>query len=59
MKRNPRKVKWTKAYRVLRGKDLSADKVFQFESRRNRIMKYDRVTVNSTLKVLQSFRKNP
>lgn len=57
MKRNPRKVKWTKAYRVLRGKDLSADKVFQFESRRNRIMKHDRVTVNSTLKVLQSLEK--
>jgi large subunit ribosomal protein L24e len=57
MKRNPRKVKWTKAYRVLRGKDLSADRVFQFESRRNRIMKYDRTIVNSTLKAIQSIEK--
>jgi large subunit ribosomal protein L24e len=57
MKRNPRKVKWTKAYRVLRGKDLSADKVFQFESRRNRIIKYNRGTVNSTIKAIQSLEK--
>jgi ribosomal protein L24E len=58
MKRNPRKVKWTKAYRVLRGKDLSADKVFQFESRRNRIIKYNRGTVNSTIKAIQSLEKD-
>ena len=30
MKRNPRKVKWTKAYRVLHGKDAATDSVFQF-----------------------------
>ena len=27
MKRNPRKVKWTKAYRVLHGKDAATDSV--------------------------------
>ena len=49
MKRNPRKVKWTKAYRALQGKDLRGDAVFNFERRRNRPLKYNRTLVRSTL----------
>jgi hypothetical protein len=36
MKRNPRKVRWTKAYRKLAGKELAEDATFEMERRRNR-----------------------
>ena len=42
MKRNPRKVAWTKAYRKLAGKELAEDATFELERRRNRPEKYDR-----------------
>eukprot|EP00792_Barthelona_sp_PAP020_P009210 TRINITY_DN3279_c4_g2_i1.p1 TRINITY_DN3279_c4_g2~~TRINITY_DN3279_c4_g2_i1.p1 ORF type:complete len:164 (-),score=41.82 TRINITY_DN3279_c4_g2_i1:240-731(-) len=42
MKRNPRKVAWTKAYRKTRGKDLVSDKVYEFEKRRNEPLRYNR-----------------
>lgn len=54
MKRNPRKVKWTKAYRVIHGKDLSGDSSFNFERRRNRPVKYDREITRATLKAMQT-----
>ena len=53
MKRNPRKVKWTKAYRVLHGKDAAADSVFQFERKRNRPERYDRNVTQSTLRAIK------
>jgi large subunit ribosomal protein L24e len=53
MKRNPRKVKWTKAYRVLHGKDASADSVFQFERKRNRPERYDRNVTQTTLRAMK------
>ena len=53
MKRNPRKVKWTKAYRVLHGKDTATDSVFQFERRRNRPERYDRNVTQSTLRAMK------
>jgi len=36
MKRNPRKLKWTKAYRKSAGKELKVDSAFDFEKQRNR-----------------------
>eukprot|EP01023_Acetabularia_acetabulum_P037114 TRINITY_DN3515_c0_g1_i1.p1 TRINITY_DN3515_c0_g1~~TRINITY_DN3515_c0_g1_i1.p1 ORF type:complete len:162 (-),score=3.76 TRINITY_DN3515_c0_g1_i1:452-937(-) len=42
MKRNPRKVRWTKAFRKLAGKELSKDASLEFERRRNRGVKYNR-----------------
>ncbi|KAM3288832.1 hypothetical protein P3S67_022262 [Capsicum chacoense] len=42
MKRNPHKVKWTKAYRRLHGKDMTQDSTFEFERKRNRPERYDR-----------------
>jgi large subunit ribosomal protein L24e len=48
MKRNPRKVKWTKAYRKLAGKELAEDATFEMERRRNRPEKYDRELVHKT-----------
>ncbi|XP_022184484.2 probable ribosome biogenesis protein RLP24 [Nilaparvata lugens] len=41
-KKNPRKVKWTKAYRKTAGKELAIDPVFELEKRRNQPLKYDR-----------------
>ncbi|KAK9714427.1 hypothetical protein RND81_06G093400 [Saponaria officinalis] len=52
MKRNPRKVKWTKAYRRLHGKDMTQDTTFEFERKRNRPEKYDRNQMQDTLKAI-------
>ena len=40
-KKNPRKFKWTKAYRAAMDKDLVVDSTLDFEQRRNRPFKYD------------------
>merc|ERR1712007_200241 len=53
MKRNPRKVKWTKAYRKLHGKELTKDTTFEFERKRNRPERYDRNLVQDTLKAIK------
>lgn len=52
MKRNPRKLRWTKAYRRANGKELAIDTTFAFERRRNRVLKYDRDLVANTLKAM-------
>merc|ERR1719482_2692669 len=41
-KKNPRKVKHTKAFRKSAGKELAVDPSFEFEKRRNIPVKYDR-----------------
>ncbi|CAK9229855.1 unnamed protein product [Sphagnum troendelagicum] len=53
MKRNPRKVKWTKAYRKLHGKELTQDTTFEFERRRNRPERYNRDLVDQTLNAIK------
>lgn len=52
-KRNPRKVKWTKAFRKARGKELTTDASLEFEKRRNCPIKYDRETWNNTIKAMK------
>jgi len=52
-KRNPRKTKWTKAYRKSAGKEMSVDSTFEFEKRRNRPVRYNRETMGSTLKAIK------
>ena len=42
-------VKWTKAYRKSRGKELAMDSTFDFERRRNRPVRYNRDLVAKTL----------
>jgi len=41
-KKNPRRVRWTKAYRKTIGKELAIDPSFEIEKRRNIPLKYDR-----------------
>nr|XP_043624775.1 probable ribosome biogenesis protein RLP24 [Erigeron canadensis] len=57
MKRNPRKVKWTKAYRRLHGKDMTQDTTFEFERKRNRPERYDRNVTEQTLKAIKEIDK--
>ncbi|URD97993.1 Ribosome biogenesis protein [Musa troglodytarum] len=57
MKRNPRKVKWTKAYRRLHGKDMTQDSTFEFERKRNRPERYDRNVTEMTLKAIKKIDK--
>lgn len=57
MKRNPRKVKWTKAYRRLHGKDMTQDSTFEFERKRNRPERYDRTLAENTLKAIKTIDK--
>ena len=52
-KKNPRKFRWTKAFRAANGKDLVVDKTFDFEVRRNRPVKYDRDLVARTLRTMR------
>ena len=57
LKRNPRKVRWTKAFRKVRGKEMSVDPTFEMEKRRNRPVKYDRDLVGSTLRAMAKARE--
>ncbi|KAJ9082741.1 ATPase-activating ribosome biosynthesis protein [Entomophthora muscae] len=53
MKRNPRKVRWTKAFRKSAGKEMTIDSTFEFEKRRNIPVRYDRNLVATTVKVMK------
>ncbi|KAG2468294.1 RLP24 protein, partial [Polypterus senegalus] len=48
-KRNPRKVRWTKAFRKSAGKELTVDNSLEFEKRRNVPVKYQRELWNKTV----------
>lgn len=56
MKRQPRKLKWTKTHRALRGKEMIVDSsllLSQFSKRRNVPVKYDRNLVAATVKAME------
>lgn len=52
-KKNPRKVKWTKAYRKTVGKELAVDPSFEFERQRNIPVKYNRELWNKTVEAIK------
>ncbi|EGI63634.1 PREDICTED: probable ribosome biogenesis protein RLP24 [Acromyrmex echinatior] len=52
-KKNPRKVKWTKAFRKTVGKDLAVDPSFEFEKRRNVPIKYNRELWSKTIEAMK------
>jgi len=53
MKRNPRKVRWTKAFRKTHAKEMAMDSTLEMEKRRNRPPKYDREQMRTTLKAMK------
>lgn len=56
-KRNPRKSKWTKAFRRAAGKEMTVDTTFDFEKRRNRPVKYDREAMGKTLLAMKKVKE--
>lgn len=57
LKRNPRKVRWTKAYRKAAGKELARDATFDFERLRHRPVKYDRDLTKATVRAMDKVQK--
>lgn len=53
MKRNPRKLAWTKAFRRAHGKEMTVDSTLSFAARRNVPVRYNRDLVATTLKAMQ------
>jgi large subunit ribosomal protein L24e len=56
MKRQPRKLKWTKSHRAARGKEMIVDSslvLSQFAKKRNVPVKYDRNLVAATVNAMQ------
>ena len=52
-KKNPRKLKWTKAYRMAHGKEMSNDAVLEFEQKRNIPTRYNRDLMVKTLQTMK------
>ncbi|KEZ46886.1 hypothetical protein SAPIO_CDS0222 [Scedosporium apiospermum] len=53
MKRNPRKLKWTKAFRKAAGKEMLVDSTLQFAARRNVPVRYNRDLMTKTLSAMK------
>ncbi|KAI1267421.1 ribosomal protein L24e-domain-containing protein [Xylariaceae sp. FL1019] len=52
MKRNPRKLGWTKAYRKAAGKEMTVDSTLQFAQRRNVPVRYNRELWEKTMQAM-------
>ncbi|KAF2260898.1 hypothetical protein CC78DRAFT_619849 [Lojkania enalia] len=52
MKRNPRKLAWTKSFRRAHNKELIVDSTLQFAARRNVPVRYNRDLIQTTLKAM-------
>lgn len=52
MKRNPRKLAWTKSFRRAHGKEMTVDSTLAFAQRRNIPVRYNRDLVQTTLKAM-------
>jgi len=53
MKHNPRKLKWTKAYRRAHGKEMVTDNTFNFEKKRLTPTRYNRNLMVKTIRAMQ------
>jgi large subunit ribosomal protein L24e len=56
-KRNPRKVRWTKAYRKTHGKELVVDPVYEFEKSKDTAVRYDRNVWVDTVQAMERLDK--
>ena len=56
-KKNPRKIRWTKAYRKTHGKELVTDPVYEFEKIRNTPIKYNREIWTDTIQAMDKLSK--
>ena len=56
-KKNPRKIRWTKAYRKTHGKELVTDPVYDFEKIRNTPIKYNREIWTDTIQAMDKLAK--
>jgi len=54
MKHNPRKLKWTKASRMTKGKEMVMDSTFEFEKKRNTPVRYNR---NLWIQTIQAMKR--
>mmetsp|Transcript_28427 Transcript_28427/g.21234 ORF Transcript_28427/g.21234 Transcript_28427/m.21234 type:complete len:201 (+) Transcript_28427:27-629(+) len=52
-KKNPRKLRWTKAYRAAHGKEMTVDPVLEFEQRRNVPTRYNRELMVKTIQAMK------
>ena len=52
-KKNPRKLKWTKAYRMAHGKEMTNDSVLEFEQKRNIPTRYNRDLMVKTMQAMK------
>ncbi|GMM50925.1 ATPase-activating ribosome biosynthesis protein [Starmerella bacillaris] len=52
MKRNPRKLRWTKAFRKFAGKEMVVDNTLAFNQRRHVPVRYNRELVNQTIEAM-------
>ncbi len=56
-KRNPRRVRWTKAYRKSHGKELTVDPVLEFEKSKDTTVRYNRDTWVDTVQAMEKISK--
>src|SRR5271168_3505058 len=52
LKRNPRKLKWTKAFRKSAGKEMVVDSTLTFAARRNVPVRYNREHMEKVIKAM-------
>ncbi|CAB4022014.1 probable ribosome biogenesis RLP24 [Paramuricea clavata] len=52
-KRNPRKVRWTKAFRKAAGKELAVDATFDFEKKRDVPVRYSNESIKQTVAAMK------
>ena len=53
MKRNPRKVRWTKSFRKVSGKEMAVSGSLDLEKVRNKPVRYDRNLMGATVKAMK------
>ncbi len=56
-KKNPRKIRWTKAYRKTHGKELVTDPVYDFEQIKDSAIKYNRNVWVDTIQAMEKLDK--